>query len=60
MAQDSPDPTTQAFLDFLDQDMLLHPEQLVPLTEDRLLRMQELVKDVVVDDRDELPDSITL
>jgi len=50
----SEDPVLAAFLAFLHKDMLAHPENLVPLDEERSRRIAELVKGVVVDENEDL------
>lgn len=48
------DPVLAAFLAFLHKDMLAHPENLIPLDEERSRRIAELVKGVVVDENEDL------
>lgn len=43
------DPVVTRFLDFLEQDMLAHPERLAPLDPALLQRAADLVADVEVD-----------
>ncbi len=43
------DPTLLAWLSFLEKNILENPGSLVPLTRERLDRIKELTKDVVVD-----------
>lgn len=43
------DPVVTRFLDFLEQDMLAHPERLAPLDPTLLQRAVDLVADVEVD-----------
>lgn len=43
------DPVVTRFLDFLEQDMLAHPERLTPLDPALLQRAADLVADVEVD-----------
>ena len=45
---DSDDPAIGAFLDFLEADMLAHPERVRPLTADFAKRVKALVKGVEV------------
>ncbi len=48
------DPVLASFLAFLDQDMRNHPENIRPLNEERTRRIAALVKDVVVDEDEDL------
>ncbi len=57
--EETEDPIFSAFLSFLEQDMLQHPESITPLEEDLLLRVAHLTKDVDVSDDEILPDDIS-
>jgi antitoxin PrlF len=48
------DPVLASFLAFLDQDMLKHPENIRPLDEGRSRRIKTLLKDVIVDENEDL------
>ena len=54
------DPVVSAYLAFLEQDMVAHPERLAPLTEDELTRLRRLTEGVEVRDDDVIPDDVTL
>lgn len=44
--------TVLTFLSFLDQDMESHPEKIVPLDEETLLKFKALMKNVKYSDKD--------
>lgn len=54
------DPVAAAYLAFLEQDMLRHPEQLRAFTDADVARLQALTKDVVATDDDAIPDDVGL
>ncbi len=44
--------TLLTFLSFLDQDMEIHPEKIVPLDEETLLKFKALTQNVKYSDKD--------
>lgn len=50
--EDEEDPVVLAFLDLIERDMIAHPERLQPMDPALYARVQELVKDVDVDQLD--------
>ena len=54
------DPVVIAFLGFLEQDMMDHPERIQPITEELLQSISELTQGVNVSDNEVLPDEIGL
>lgn len=54
------DPVMSAFLDFLERDMLEHPERLTPFTETDVARVYALTEGVSASDDDVIPDDVTL
>jgi len=54
------DPVMSAFLDFLERDMLEHPEHLIPFTEADIARVYALTDGVSASDEDLIPDDVTL
>jgi antitoxin PrlF len=54
------DPLVTAFLGFLEQDMVTHPERIQPITEELLQSISELTHGVEVFDNEVLPDDIGL
>lgn len=54
------DPVLGAFLAFLERDIKEHPERLSVIGEDEMAHLRELVKGVVVDPNDVMPDDFTL
>jgi antitoxin PrlF len=58
LAESTDDPVLASFLAFLDEDMLKHPERILPLAEERSRRIKELVEGVVVDDNEDFGDEI--
>lgn len=50
--EDEEDPVMLAFLDLIERDMLAHPERLQPMDPALYERVQELVKDVDLDQLD--------
>ena len=42
-------PVSDAFLDFLEKDIISHPERLTPLTEQQVRHMAELTQGVEID-----------
>lgn len=43
------DPTLNAFLSLLDQELAAHPERILPIDEEQLQRIAELIEGVEVD-----------
>ncbi len=54
------DPVAAAYLAFLEQDMLRHPEKLQAFTDADVTRLQALTQDVVATDDDAIPDDVGL
>jgi antitoxin PrlF len=54
------DPVILAYLAFLERDMISHPEDIRPITEDDVARIKRLTKGVKVDDSEIIPDDVTL
>ncbi|WP_207460776.1 type II toxin-antitoxin system PrlF family antitoxin [Azospirillum sp. SYSU D00513] len=54
------DPVVTAFLAFLEQDAIAHPERITPLSASRIERAIELTRGVTVSDEDVIPDDVTL
>ncbi len=54
------DSVVAAYLAFLERDMTEHPEQLRPIMEADIARIQALTRDVVVSNDDVIPDDVTL
>lgn len=54
------DPVVDAFLSFLDRDIMANPGNVRPLDVALMDRISELTRDVVVSDDDVIPDDITL
>lgn len=54
------DPIAEAFLSFLAQDMLNHPERLRPFTSEEVEQALALVKGVAVTDDETIPEDVTL
>jgi antitoxin PrlF len=52
------DPVVSAFLCFIEQDMLQHPEHIFPLSEEMLNKVSDLTQGVKVFDDEILPDEI--
>jgi antitoxin PrlF len=57
--EETEDPIFGAFLSFLEQDMLQHPEYITPLEDDLLQRVAHLTKDVEVCDDEILPNDVS-
>ena len=47
--QDESDPTLKQFLDFLEQDMVKHPQQIKVITSSTVQRIQSLIDDMSID-----------
>ena len=65
IAQDSSgeierDPVVTAYLAFLEQDMLAHPDHIAPIREAELARLRRLTEGVQASDEDIIPDDVTL
>ncbi len=54
------DPVLEAYLAFVEQQMLNHPEYIRPLTTEDVRGLDTLLADVVVDRDEELPDDFEL
>jgi antitoxin PrlF len=54
------DPLVSAYLAFLENDMLAHPERIAPLSEDELARLRRLTGGVEAGDDEVIPDDVTL
>jgi antitoxin PrlF len=52
------DPVVTTFLCFIEQDMLRHPENILPLSEELLHKVSVLTQGVEVSDDEILPDEI--
>lgn len=57
--EEAEDPVFGAFLSFLEQDMLQHPERITPLENDLLQRAAHLTKEVEVSDDETLPNDVS-
>lgn len=57
---DEVDPVVSAYLAFLENDMVAHPERLSPFSSADLAAAHELVRDVEVSDDDVLTDDVTI
>lgn len=53
------DPVVEAFLGFLAEDMKSNPKRLAALSQRDIERVEELTKNVVVDDNEVLPADVT-
>lgn len=47
--EEDADPVVGVFLDFLERDMIAHPENIQPLSEALMTRMKDLVGHIKVD-----------
>jgi antitoxin PrlF len=54
------DPIVSAYLAFLEQDMLTHPDHISPFSDSELTRLHFLTEGVQVRDEDAIPDDVTL
>lgn len=54
------DPVVGAFLAFIEKDLVAHPTRRTRLTKTAIKRAVRLTKGVKVDDRERLPDNVTL
>ena len=54
------DPVVSAYLAFLEQDMLAHPDHIAPIDEAELARLRRLTEGVQASDEDIIPDDVTL
>jgi antitoxin PrlF len=57
---DDYDPVMNAYLSFLAQDMVMHPEHLKPFTSQEMEYSKALVAGVTVSDDDIIPEDVTL
>lgn len=57
--EEAGDPVFGAFLSFLEQDMLEHPERITPLENDLLQRVAHLTNEVEVSDDEVLPNDVS-
>jgi antitoxin PrlF len=55
-----PDPVVRAFLSFLAADISRRPHRVKPLAKTRIKEGRELTKRTKVDDKESLPDDVTL
>ena len=53
------DPVVSAFLGFLEQDMVNHPERLSFIAEDEIQQVKALVSGVEVSDSDVIPEDVS-
>src|SRR5690349_18163146 len=53
------DPMVAAFLAFIEQDAINHPERMAPLSSSKISRAVELTRNVTVSDDDVIPDDIS-
>ena len=53
------DPVVTAFLSFIEQDILKHPDHIIPLSEELLQNMSALTQGVEVSDEEVFPDEIS-
>lgn len=54
------DPIVSAYLSFLERDMSERPDRLQPISLADMERLDALLKNVVVTDKDVIPDDVTL
>lgn len=60
LSQEPQDPVVASFLNYLVQDMERIPQHILPLTQEPINRVTQLVQDVQASDEDIIPDNITL
>jgi antitoxin PrlF len=54
------DPVVAAYLAFLENDMLAHPDRIAPIPDLELIALRRLVSGVTASDDDTIPDDVTL
>jgi len=58
--EEQDDPIFEAFLCFLEKDMIENPQNLIPVTEKDFDRTKDLLEDTEVSDEEEMPEDFEL